>query len=149
MGGSATASRCRIRQARRRCARRCRATAASRSSSDGAAMTAPADQLTGLIDQLRDVLEEERRALLSGTAEAINAVAQRKLLLADRIEQATVIPGTQQPGAAELVALTRYNQENAVICDTMLRHLTAAIDRLRRQDPHRSYKSDGSEQSHS
>jgi hypothetical protein len=31
----------------------------------------------------------------------------------------------------------------------MLRHLTAAIDRLRRQDPHRSYKPDGSEQSHS
>lgn len=112
-------------------------------------MTASADQLTGLIDQLRDVLEEERRALLSGTAEAINAVAQRKLLLADRIEQATAIRGVPQPATAELVALARYNQENAVICDTMLRHLTAAIDRLRRQDPHRSYKSDGSEQSHS
>jgi hypothetical protein len=28
----------------------------------------------------------------------------------------------------------------------MLRHLTAAIDRLRRQDPHRSYNADGSEQ---
>ena len=112
-------------------------------------MPDPADQLTELIDQLRDVLEEERRALLSGTSEAINAVAQRKLLLADRIEQATAVPGTPRPGAAELVALARYNQENAVICDTMLRHLTAAIDRLRRQDPHRSYKSDGSEQSHS
>jgi hypothetical protein len=29
----------------------------------------------------------------------------------------------------------------------MLRHLTAAIDRLRRQDPHRSYSPDGSEKS--
>ena len=112
-------------------------------------MADKADQLSQLIDQLRDVLEEERRALLSGTAEAINAMAQRKLLLADMIEQMTAIPGTPRPGAAELVALARYNQENSVICDTMLRHLTAAIDRLRRQDPHRSYKSDGSEQSHS
>jgi flagellar biosynthesis/type III secretory pathway chaperone len=112
-------------------------------------MASPADQLTELIDQLRDVLEEERRALLSGTAEAISGVAQRKLLLADMIEQATATPGMPRPGVAELVALARYNQENAVICDTMLRHLTAAIDRLRRQDPHRSYKSDGSEQNHS
>jgi len=112
-------------------------------------MTAPTDQLTGLIDQLREVLEEERRALLSGTSEAINSVVQRKLLLADRIEQATSAPGTSRPGSAELVALARYNRENAVICDTMLRHLTAAIDRLRRQDPHRSYKPDGSEQTHS
>jgi flagellar biosynthesis/type III secretory pathway chaperone len=112
-------------------------------------MTAPTDQLTGLIDQLREVLEEERRALLSGTSEAINTVAQRKLLLAERIEQATAATAAPRPGAAELVALARYNQENAVICDTMLRHLTAAIDRLRRQDPHRSYKPDGSEQSQS
>jgi hypothetical protein len=71
------------------------------------------------------------------------------LLLADRIEQATAATAAQRPGAAELVALARFNQENAVICDTMLRHLTSAIDRLRRQDPHRSYKPDGSEQSHS
>ena len=80
------------------------------------------DPLNTLIDELRGVLEEERRALLSGTAEVINAVAQRKLLLADMIEQATVVPGSPRPGAAELVALARYNQENAVICDTMLRH---------------------------
>lgn len=112
-------------------------------------MATPGDPLNELIDELRGVLEEERRALLSGTAEVINAVAQRKLLLADMIEQATVVPGSPKPGAAELVALARYNQENAIICDTMLRHLTAAIDRLRRQDPHRSYKSDGSEQSQS
>lgn len=112
-------------------------------------MTDPADPLTELIDQLREVLEEERRALLSGTAETINAVAQRKLLLADMIERATAVSGAQRPGAEQLVALDRFNRENAVICDTMLRHLTAAIDRLRRQDPHRSYKSDGSEQSHS
>jgi flagellar biosynthesis/type III secretory pathway chaperone len=112
-------------------------------------MTDPADPLATLIDQLRSVLEDERSALLSGTAEAINAVAQRKLLLAETIERTTAIPGTPRPGPAQLVALARFNQENAVICDTMLRHLTAAIDRLRRQDPHRSYKSDGSEQSQS
>ncbi len=112
-------------------------------------MAEPVDPLTELIDQLRDILEEERHALLSGTAETINAVAQRKLLLADMIEQATAVPGAPRPGAEQLVALDRFNRENAVICDTMLRHLTAAIDRLRRQDPHRSYKSDGSEQSHS
>ena len=112
-------------------------------------MTDPNDPLTELIDQLRGVLEDERNALLSGTAEAINAVAQRKLQLAETIERATALPGMPRPGNAQLVALARFNQENAVICDTMLRHLTAAIDRLRRQDPHRSYKSDGSEQSHS
>ncbi len=112
-------------------------------------MTAREDRLTELIDLLRYALEEERQALLSGTSEAINAIAQRKMLLADSIEQATAVPGTARPATAELVALARYNQENAVICDTMLRHLTAAIDRLRRQDPHRSYKPDGSEQDHS
>ena len=112
-------------------------------------MTTPAEHLEALIDELRDMLELERRALLSGTAEAINAVTQRKMLLADRIDQATMVPGTPRPDAALLRPLVRYNQENAVICSAMLRHLTAAIDRLRRQDPHRSYKSDGSEQNRS
>jgi hypothetical protein len=60
-----------------------------------------------------------------------------------------MVPGTKRPDPALLQPLARYNQENAVICAAMLRHLTAAIDRLRRQDPHRSYNPDGSEQSHS
>jgi flagellar biosynthesis/type III secretory pathway chaperone len=107
------------------------------------------DHLAELIEELRAVLEEERHALLSGTAATINEVTQRKTILADTIEQATNASGTPRPGAAELIALARYNQENAIICNTMLRHLTAAIDRLRRQDPHRSYKPDGSEESRS
>jgi hypothetical protein len=107
------------------------------------------ERLVELIDELREVLEEERRALLSGTAAAINAMTQRKMLVADMIEQATTVPGTPRPDPAALIPLARYNQENAVICATMLRHLTAAIDRLRRYDPHRSYKPDGSEQNRS
>jgi flagellar biosynthesis/type III secretory pathway chaperone len=112
-------------------------------------MATAAERLEELIDELRDVLEEERRALLSGTAATINAVTQRKMLLADMIDQATMVPGTSRPDPASLRPLVRYNQENAVICAAMLRHLTAAIDRLRRQDPHRSYRPDGSEQSRS
>ena len=110
-------------------------------------MANPAEPLDDLIDELRAILEEERRALLSGTPPAINAITQRKLVLADTIETATVIPGTPRPHPDALTALARYNQENAVICAAMLRHLTAAIDRLHRYDPHRSYNSDGSEQS--
>ena len=112
-------------------------------------MTSLAERLADLIDELRDVLELERRALLSGTAQTINAATQRKMLVADLIEQATLAPGTQRPDPALLRPLIRYNQENAVICGAMLRHLTAAIDRLRRLDPHRSYQQDGSEQSRS
>jgi len=112
-------------------------------------MTTPAERLDELIDELREVLELERRALLSGTAEAINAATQRKMLVADMIDQAAMVPGTPRPNPASLRPLVRYNQENAVICAAMLRHLTAAIDRLRRQDPHRSYRSDGSEQNRS
>jgi flagellar biosynthesis/type III secretory pathway chaperone len=112
-------------------------------------MTVAAERLYELIDELRDVLEAERRALLSGTADAINAVTQRKMLVADMIDQATMVLGTSRPNPALLQPLVRYNQENAIICAAMLRHLTAAIDKLRRQDPHRSYRSDGSEQSRS
>jgi len=112
-------------------------------------MTTPAEHLAELIDELQDVLALERRALLSGSAEAINGITQRKMLLADRIDQATMVPGTPRPNPALLRPLVRYNQGNAIICAAMLRHLTAAIDRLRRHDPHRSYKSDGSEQSRS
>ena len=110
-------------------------------------MTTPSEHLAELIEELQEVLELERRALLSGSPEAINAVTQRKMLVADLLDQATMVPGATRPNPAVLVPLARYNQENAVICSAMLRHLTAATDRLRRQDPHRSYRSDGSERS--
>jgi flagellar biosynthesis/type III secretory pathway chaperone len=109
----------------------------------------PSHHLDELIDELRDVLQRERQALLSGTPEAISAITHHKILVADMIEQATLMPGTSRPDPAFLRALVRYNQENAVICTAMLRHLTAAIDRLHRQDPHRSYRADGSEHSRS
>jgi flagellar biosynthesis/type III secretory pathway chaperone len=106
----------------------------------------PTERLAELIDDLRAVLEEERQALLSGTPERIGVVTQLKSMLADLIDQATLVPGTKRPDSDLLRPLARCNQENAIICAAMLRHLTAAIDRLRRQDPHRSYNPDGSEQ---
>jgi len=112
-------------------------------------MPDPAEHLSELIDELHDVLAEERRALLSGTADAINAATQRMVLVAEAIERAIAVPGALRPHPASLIPLMRYNQENAFICDAMLRHLVAALDKLRRQDPHRSYGSDGSEQSRS
>lgn len=112
-------------------------------------METPIARLAGLIDQLRDLLEEERRALLSGTPEAINAIAQRKTSVAEQIEAETAASGAPHPDPAALTPLVRYNQENGVICAIMLRHLTDAIDRLRPHHPHRSYKSDGSEESRS
>ena len=112
-------------------------------------MTNSAERLAELIDELRDTLEEERRVLLSGSPAAITTVTQRKMLLADQIDQVTMVPGTPRPNPALLEPLARYNQQNAVICAAMLRHLTAAIDRLRQLDPHRSYGPDGTEQSQS
>jgi len=106
----------------------------------------PGHHLSELIEELRDVLERERQALLSGSPEAIRTVTQHKMLVADLIDQATMAPGTPLPSPDELAPLARYNQENAVICAAMLRHLTAAVDKLHRQDPHRSYGPDGSEQ---
>jgi flagellar biosynthesis/type III secretory pathway chaperone len=113
------------------------------------AVPQPTTHLAELIDELREILEAERRALLSGTPMAINDITQRKMLVADLIDQATLVPGTARPDPRLLQPLARYNQENAVICAAMLRHLTAAIDRLRHQDPHRSYGPDGSEQTRS
>jgi flagellar biosynthesis/type III secretory pathway chaperone len=109
-------------------------------------MADPPTRLDTLIDELRALLEDERQALLSGTPAAIDAAAQRKVLVADMIEAATAA-GAARPSREALIALARYNQENAVICAAMLRHLGAAIDRLRGLDQHRSYNPDGSEQS--
>jgi flagellar biosynthesis/type III secretory pathway chaperone len=114
----------------------------------GSAAT-PGQELSELVEELREVLEEERQALLSGTPEIINAATHRKMLVADRIEQATVLRGAVRPDRGTLLPLIRYNQENAVICAAMLRHLTAAIDRLRRHDPHRSYNAEGREETRS
>ncbi|HTZ37432.1 MAG TPA: hypothetical protein VMB84_15475 [Stellaceae bacterium] len=105
-----------------------------------------AGHLANLLEELHDVLADERRALLSGTAEAINVTTRRKMLLAEMIEEATSVLGAPRPGIAVLLPLMRYNQENAIICAAMLRHLTGAIDRLHQDDPHRSYRPDGSEQ---
>jgi flagellar biosynthesis/type III secretory pathway chaperone len=106
----------------------------------------PGDRLRPLLDELREVLEEERRTLVSGSAAAITAVTQRKLTLAETIEQEVTVTGTPLPSIETLTRLARYNRENEIICSAMLRHLTAALDRLRRIDLHRSYKSDGTEQ---
>jgi flagellar biosynthesis/type III secretory pathway chaperone len=102
--------------------------------------------LAELVAELRELLETERRALLSGSPEAINDIAQRKMQLADLIERETATAGAERPSPDTLVAIARYNRENGIICTAMLRHLTASIDRLRRHDPHRSYLSDGREQ---
>jgi len=110
-------------------------------------MATSGERLEQLIDELREILELERRALLSGTPETISTVTQRKMLVADMIDQTSTELGLSRPDPEVLRLLQRYNQENAFICATMLRHLTDAIDRLRRHDPHRSYRPDGSEQS--
>lgn len=108
-------------------------------------MDASGDRLSVLLGQLRDLLEQEREAFLAGSPERIAALAQRKLALADRIEKEAATPGAIAPSAASLAWLARYNRENGVICSAMLRHMTQAIDILRRAEPHRSYRPDGSE----
>ncbi|HYM73671.1 MAG TPA: hypothetical protein VET89_11860 [Stellaceae bacterium] len=110
-------------------------------------MAIPGKRLSDLIDELGAVLAEERQALLSGSPERIATMTQKKMLIADMIEEATVAAGTPRPSLVLLAPLARYNQENAIICGAMLRHLTEAIDRLRQVDLHRSYNPDGSEQS--
>ena len=112
-------------------------------------MSGQSKHLAELINELRDVLQRERQALLSGIPGTIHTVTQHKMLVAELIERATTVPGAVRPDPDVLRPLARYNQENAVICATMLRHLTAAIDRLHRQDAHRSYNADGSEQNRS
>jgi flagellar biosynthesis/type III secretory pathway chaperone len=109
-------------------------------------MTQSDSRLAALLDQLRNVLKDERKALLSGQPIEIDAATQRKLLLAEEIERETD-GRSSQADIGLLKTLARYNRDNSVICTAMLRHMTAALDRLRQHDPHRSYRSDGSEQS--
>jgi flagellar biosynthesis/type III secretory pathway chaperone len=108
-------------------------------------MTTSTDELSDLLAELRQILEEERRVLLSGNPERISAVAERKLLLADAIEKRCNMPGAVPPKLEILAWLDRYNRGNSVICSAILRHLNQAIDKLRQNESHRSYGPDGAE----
>jgi len=103
-------------------------------------------RLATLLDDLKSVLEEERRTLLSGIPAKLQIVTRRKLDLADAIEQETKPGTTAMTDLNQLRALARYNRENSVICGAILRHMTGALDQLRQRDLHRSYREDGSEQ---
>ena len=102
--------------------------------------------LPSLLDELRQVLELERQNLLTGSPDRINAITQRKLSLAEAIDDAWAAAPADTVSTELLTWLARFNRENAVICTAMLRHLTAALDKLRSDAPHRSYGPDGSEQ---
>ena len=110
-------------------------------------MAIPNKNLSALLAELKAVLEEEREVLLAGNPERINGTTQRKLVLAELIEAQAALPEAMLPSVETLAALARYNRQNAVICSAMLRHMTEAVDKLRRSEPHRSYKSDGTESS--
>lgn len=103
------------------------------------------DRLFMLFAELQQLLEEERSALLSGSAERILAAADRKRSLADLIEAAAAEAEAPPIDTETLARIARYNRDNSVICTAMLRHMTQALDRLRRSDAHRSYRPDGSE----
>ncbi|HJU19969.1 MAG TPA: hypothetical protein VJ770_26250 [Stellaceae bacterium] len=108
-------------------------------------MNASTDRLSALLAELRELLDAERQAFLAGSPERIAALAQRKLALADAIEREAALAAAAPPRADTLLALARANRENGVICAAMLRHLTQAVDALRRSAPHRSYRPDGTE----
>ena len=101
--------------------------------------------LAGLLAELGTLLDEERQALLRGPPDRIAALSQQKLALADHIDAAAAAPGAELPDAATLARLQRGNRDNAVICSVMLRHMSGALDKLRRHELHRSYQADGSE----
>jgi flagellar biosynthesis/type III secretory pathway chaperone len=108
-------------------------------------MANPNANLATLLEELRRALEEERGILLAGDAEQINAITQRKMVLADAIERASTNLDHAAPVREDVRRLARYNRENSVICTAILRHMTAALDKLRQRDPHRSYGPDGAE----
>jgi flagellar biosynthesis/type III secretory pathway chaperone len=105
----------------------------------------PINSLAVLLDQLRQLLQDERAILLTGSPEQISAMAEQKLALAEMIERESAFPGTVPPDVDTLTWLARYNRENAVICSTILRHMTQAVDKLRQHEMHRSYGPDGTE----
>jgi flagellar biosynthesis/type III secretory pathway chaperone len=110
-------------------------------------MTTMTDRLAGLLAELRQILEEERAILLSGSPDRIIEVVNGKLSIAERIERECEVPGTLLPSVDTLTWLARYNRENSRICSAILQHLTKAIDTLHGHDLHRSYGPDGTEQS--
>jgi len=110
-------------------------------------MTASNDRLSALLAELRQLLEEERSALLSGVPARITAAAKHKLDLAEKIERECDAVAAAPANVGILTWLARYNRENSVICSAMLQHMTRAIDKLRRNEPHRSYGPDGAEHS--
>jgi hypothetical protein len=103
------------------------------------------NELFLMFAELQQLLEEERAALLGGSPDRIIAAAERKRALADQIEAQAAQPETPPPSAEALARVARYNRDNSVICSAMLRHLTQALDKLHRSEPHRSYRPDGSE----
>jgi flagellar biosynthesis/type III secretory pathway chaperone len=110
-------------------------------------MTTPSDRITTLMAELRQVLEEERGALLCGRPERLSRVVERKLALAETIETECTNPMAVPPNLETLGWLDRYNQGNSFICSAMLRHMTRTIDKLRQHELHRSYGPDGVENS--
>jgi flagellar biosynthesis/type III secretory pathway chaperone len=98
-----------------------------------------------LFAELQQLLEEERAALLGGRPDRIIEVVERKRALADKIDACAALPDATPPTIEVLTRAARYNRDNAVICSAMLRHLMQALDKLRRSEPHRSYRPDGSE----
>jgi flagellar biosynthesis/type III secretory pathway chaperone len=109
-------------------------------------MPRSSDRLSSLLAELRQILEEERAILLSGTPQRISGVVERKLALAEEIESQFAAPAAITPSIVEILSwLERYNRGNSVICSALLRHMTEAIDRLRRHELHRSYGPDGAQ----
>ena len=110
-------------------------------------MTTTSDRISTLLAELRQVLEEERAALLSGRPEPLSRVVERKLALAEMIETECAKPADVPPNVETLGWLERYNQENSIICSAMLRQMTRTLDKLRQHELHRSYGPDGAETS--
>jgi flagellar biosynthesis/type III secretory pathway chaperone len=103
--------------------------------------------LSDLLSELREILEEERRILLSGGPARIAGVVERKLRLAEAIEAAYRVPGAIPPSVETVISLDRYNRGNSIICSAMLRNLMRILDQLRQRECHRSYGPDGAEHS--
>jgi hypothetical protein len=110
-------------------------------------MTTTSDRISTLLAELRQVLEEERAALLSGRPKPLSRVVERKLALAEMIETECANPADPPPNVETLGWLDRYNQENSIICSAMLRQMTRTIDKLCQHELHRSYGPDGAETS--
>jgi hypothetical protein len=108
-------------------------------------MAHSSSRVSALIAELQQLLEEERGILLSGSPKQITDLVQRKLMIAEKIETECQKSGSAALSGKALIALVRYNRGNSIICSTMIRHLTQTIDKLRQREYHKSYTSDGAE----